>query len=115
MFVDGYQFKAYESAGFGRFDQGAGKESAKQVKNMSAPDMDGGIVGWWNYLTNVAKLSPLPKDMKFGEFPEGVVRLGGTFVVNGDNILYRWSDRLPGDHPNIEQVLNIAKQSISDN
>jgi hypothetical protein len=51
--------------------------------------------------------------MKLGEIPEGVLRLGGTFVMNGDQIIYRWSDRLPGDHPDIEEVLQIAKEAAA--
>jgi hypothetical protein len=49
--------------------------------------------------------------MKFGEVPEGVLRLGGTFVVKGDKVLYQWNDRLPGDHPDIQEVLEIAKSA----
>lgn len=108
-FVDDYSFGAYEAAGFGRFDD-ADKEAAKEaMENMEAPDL--GLGGWWKYLSSAAKVSPIPKDMKFGEVPEGVLRLGGTFVVDGDKILYRWSDRLPGDHPDIENVLKIAKEA----
>uniref|UniRef100_A0A7R9WY51 Uncharacterized protein n=1 Tax=Craspedostauros australis TaxID=1486917 RepID=A0A7R9WY51_9STRA len=78
------------------------------TKRMTAPDL--GAKGWWNYLTSVSKVSPIPKDMKFGDVPVGVLRLGGTFVVNGNDIVYRWSDQLPGDHPDIEQVWNIANE-----
>lgn len=108
-FVDDYNFDAYKAAGFGRFDE-TDKEAAKEaMNNMVAPDL--GLSGWWNYFTNVMKISPVPKDMKFGEIPEGVLRLGGTYVVNGDQIVYRWSDRVPGDHPDIENVFNIAKDA----
>ena len=79
------------------------------MKNMGAPEL--GFKGWFNYFSSVGKVSPIPKDMKFGEVPEGVLRLGGTFVVSGNEILYRWSDRLPGDHPDIKKVLNIAQES----
>lgn len=110
-FVDGYDFSAYEAAGFGRFDE-VDKDVAKQaMSNMAAPELEGGIQGWWNYATSAGKLAPIPKDMKFGEVPEGVLRLGGTFVVKGDKILYRWSDRVPGDHPDIQEVLEIAKEA----
>jgi hypothetical protein len=98
-------FGAYKAAGFGRFDE-QNPEVAKQVK-LSAPIG----INWWNYATSVTKVSPIPKDQKFGEIPEGVLRLGGTFVVKGDEILYRWSDRLPGDHPNTNEVLRIAKDA----
>jgi hypothetical protein len=108
-FVDDYEFGAYNAAGFGRFDE-QDKEVAKEAaKNMAAPDL--GLKGFWNYATSVSKISPIPKDMKFGDIPEGVLRLGGTFVVQGNKVLYRWSDRLPGDHPDIEEVLKIAKDA----
>jgi hypothetical protein len=93
-FVDGYDFAAYQAAGFGKFDTDKAK-------------------GWWNYFTSVGKISPIPKDMKFGEIPEGVLRLGGTFVIQGDTIVYQWSDRLPGDHPNVAEVWNIAKEAAA--
>lgn len=110
-FVDNYQFGAYKAAGFGTFDD-TDKDTAKEaMSNMAAPDL--GFKGWLKYFSSAGKVSPIPKDMKFGEIPEGVLRLGGTFVVNGDKILYRWSDRLPGDHPDIEKVLQIAKEAAS--
>ena len=113
VFVDDYNFDAYKSAGFGTFTD-VDKDVAKNaMKNMVAPKLDGGIIGWWKYLTNVIKLSPIPKDtsnMKFGDIPEGVLRLGGTFVVKDDEILSRWNDGVPGDHPNIQEVYQIAKE-----
>jgi hypothetical protein len=99
------KFGAYRAAGFGRFDE-QDPEVAKQVK-LSAPTG----INWWNYATTITKVSPIPKDQKFGEIPEGVLRLGGTFVVKGDEILYRWSDRLPGDHPDTKEVLKIAQEA----
>ena len=98
-------FSAYKAAGFGRFDE-QDPAVAKQVK-LSAPTG----VNWWNYARTVGKVSPIPKDMKFGEVPEGVLRLGGTFVIKGDEIKYRWADRLPGDHPDIKEVAKIAMQA----
>ena len=110
-FVDGYDFDAYKAAGFGRFDE-VDKDVAKEAtKNMGAPDI--GFQGWLNYFTSVGKVSPIPKDMKFGEVPEGVLRLGGTFVVKGNDIVYRWSDRLPGDHPDIAEIAEIAKEAAA--
>ena len=107
VLVDGYNFDAYKAAGFGRADE-QDKDVAKEAtKNMGAPKL--GFKEAWDYLTSAGKLAPIPKDMKFGEIPEGVLRLGGTFVVNGDDIKYRWSDRLPGDHPDIDNVFQVAK------
>jgi hypothetical protein len=80
-------FSAYKAAGFGRFDEQK-PEIAKQAK-LSAPKN----INWWNYATSIMQVSPIPKDRTFGgEIPEGVLRLGGTFVVKGDEIVYRWSD-----------------------
>lgn len=107
MFVDDYSFDAYKSVGFKSFTE-VDKDVAKEVK-MSAPDLS--FKQWMGYFSKVGKVSPIPKDMKFGQVPEGVLRLGGTFVVKDDEVLYQWSDRLPGDHPDIEQVLNIATDS----
>jgi len=104
MFVDDYSFGAYETVGFKKFTD-TDKEEAKKVK-LAAPELS--FKQWMSYLGNAGKLAPIPKDMKFGEFPEGVLRLGGTFVVDGDEVLYQWNDRVPGDHPDIEEVLNIA-------
>ena len=57
--------------------------------------------------------SIVPKDMKFGEVPEGVLWTGGTFVVQGNEVLYQWTDTLPGNHPAVEDVLNVAKDAKS--
>lgn len=107
--VDNYSFGAYKAAGFGRFDEQDDDLAKEALKNMEAPAL--GLKGAWNYATSVMKVSPIPKDLKFGDIPEGVLRLGGTFVVDGDEILYRWSDRLPGDHPDINKVWSVAKEA----
>jgi len=112
IFVDSYNFDAYKAAGFGRFDDESNKDNAKEaMSNMVAPDL--GWKGWFDYLSVTAKVAPIPKDMKFGEIPEGVLRLGGTFVVNGNDILYSWSDRVPGDHPSIQNVFSIAQEAAA--
>lgn len=104
MFVDDYSFDAYKSVGFKSFTE-VDKDVVKDVK-MAAPDLS--FKQWMGYFSKVMKVSPIPKDMKFGDVPEGVLRLGGTFVVDGDEVLYQWSDRLPGDHPDLDEVLDIA-------
>lgn len=104
MFVDDYSFAAYKAVGFKSFTE-VDKDVLKDVK-MTAPDL--AWKEWIAYFTSVGKVSPIPKDMKFGQVPEGVLRLGGTFVVDGDDVLYQWNDRVPGDHPDIEQVLQVA-------
>ena len=102
--MDDYSFAAYEAAGFGvpGDDEEATKQAAKEV-NFN-PGL--GPRQWWNYLTSTASLAPIPDDMKFGEIPQGVLRLGGTFVVDAnDEVLFAHADRLPGDHPEVDTVL----------
>ena len=82
LFVDDSPtFDAYASAGFKKIgDDTAGGMAA--ASKLQAPKLNAGA--WWRYLTNVASLSPVPDGLKFGEVPEGVLRLGGTFVVDDD-------------------------------
>lgn len=110
--VDDYEFGAYASAGFGRFDEQDQEVAKEATKVMTAPAL--GWKGAWDYATTVLKVSPIPDDLAFGQIPEGVLRLGGTFVINGDEIVYRWSDRLPGDHPDIDKVISIAKETSAE-
>lgn len=107
MFVDDYSFDAYKAAGFGRFDK-VDKEAVKDIK-LTAPNLE--FREWMNYFSNVGKVSPIPKDMKFGETPEGVLWTGGTFVIQGNTILYQWTDTVPGNHPMVEGVVAIARDA----
>ena len=110
FFVDGYDFAAYKKAGFGRFDEKP-KEVIENVQ--PKPAKFGGIQGWWTFLTSFIPLAPVTPDMKFPEnlTPEGLFWVGGTFVVKGDNIVYRWNDRISGDHPEASDVVEIAKSA----
>ena len=105
MFVDGCDFEAYKSVGFGSLDI---SQPVKGDIKMTAPQM-GGLGGWWKYLTNVMSLSPVEPG-KSG-IPEGVKRLGGTFVVKGDDVIYQWSDKVPGDHPDLENVMKVVEDA----
>eukprot|EP00747_Dinoflagellata_sp_TGD_P221714 gnl/TRDRNA2_/TRDRNA2_93501_c0_seq1.p1 gnl/TRDRNA2_/TRDRNA2_93501_c0~~gnl/TRDRNA2_/TRDRNA2_93501_c0_seq1.p1 ORF type:complete len:110 (-),score=21.34 gnl/TRDRNA2_/TRDRNA2_93501_c0_seq1:31-360(-) len=107
MFVDGYSFDAYKALGFKSIT-----ELDDDIKKQATLDPPGLSFGqWMKYLGNVMKVSPVPADLKFGQFPEGVLRLGGTFVVRGQDVMYQWCDRLPGDHPDIGQVIALAKDT----
>lgn len=108
MFVDDYNFNAYKAAGFGSMGD-IGKLDAKDIK-LTAPRL-GGIGGWWKYLSNVAAISPIEKG-KSG-VPEGVLRLGGTFVVKGDEVVYLWKDKVPGDTPDLEQIMTFVERESS--
>jgi len=109
-FVDDYSMAAYKAVGFGSIVD-VDPELAKKVK-MQAPDL-GGFSGWLSYGRAAAKLAPIPKDQKIfgGGIPQGVLQLGGTFVVNGDDIVYQRSDTVPGDTPDLEQVLRIIEET----
>ena len=67
--VDDYTFTAYNAMGFGKIAENA-ELSIKGTKNMKKPDL--GLKKWMSYLKNVSKLAPIPKDLKFGQIPEGV-------------------------------------------
>ena len=56
---------------------------------------------------NVGQLAPVPKDgsLKFGDVPQGVRVLGGTYSVDGDAVTFAHMDEVPGATPEIEEVL----------
>ena len=110
LFVDDSPtFDAYASAGF----KNIGETGTATATALTAPKLSAGA--WWRYLTNVAGLSPIPDDLKFGEIPEGVLRLGGTFVIDAeDKVSFAHSDKFPGDHPAIADVLRAASIDILD-
>ena len=112
FFVDGYDFEAYKKAGFGRFDEKP-REITDNVK--PKPAELGGIQGWWTFLTNFMQLAPVTPDMKFPEnlTPEGLFWVGGTIVIKGDDIVYRWNDRISGDHPEAREIVEIAKKAVT--
>jgi len=104
MFVDDLSFNAYKAVGFKSFQ-------AKDAEGVTVSNADLSFKQWISYIGNFIKLSPV--EGKFGEIPEGVLRLGGTFVVDGNDVKYQWSDRIPGDHPDITAVLEIAKNAAA--
>jgi hypothetical protein len=118
MFVDDYQFQAYETAGFVNKlnDPNPLQDENTVPPPLTAPNL-GGISGWWNYLTNAIALAPIEKENPpaFGTMPEGVLRLGGTLVIDGDQVVYQWYDRIPGDHPDLEQVMQMVEQQGNHN
>jgi len=92
---------AYTGQGFGKIG-----DVKPETSEMSKPGFTPSQ--WWSYLSNVMSLSPVPKDIKFGEVPQGVLQLGGTFVIEGDDVTYAWADPIPGQHPEPEDVLTAA-------
>jgi len=98
---DSPDFSGYLAAGFGNKIGDTALESPPDFK----PPKEMSMGKWFTYLKNVAGLSPVPKDMKFGEFPEGVKILGGTYAIDGDEVKFSHSDPVPGATPEIEEVL----------
>lgn len=93
-------FEAYAATGFGNIG-GAVPEMKMQPPGLSFGQ-------WMKYLTNVMSLAPVPKNPKFGVVPEGVLKLGGVFVLEGDAILYAFAEPVPGQHAPIADVLAAA-------
>lgn len=110
MFVDKSEtFETYNNVGFTTKFTDTSPDDAKQV-SLRPPNLS--FQEWFTYLTTVGKVSPIPTKIELGGgVPEGVLRLGGTFVIKGNAIVYQWNDRLPGDHPNIDDVVSIAVSS----
>jgi len=64
---------------------------------------------WWSYLTNVKDLSPIPKaGLKLGQVPPGVKVLGGTYALDGEEVVFSHMDEVPGATPDIEAVLRAV-------
>ena len=104
MFVDNYDFDAYNSVGFGSM-KNIDSAKAKDMK-LTAPKL-GGFGGWWKYLSNVAAISPIEPGKQ--GIPEGVLRLGGTFIINKDDVVYLWKDTVPGNTPDLEEVMKLIE------
>jgi len=100
IFVEDYTFQAYNTLGFGKF--GLGQEDFSNVNRVQFPKLTG-FAKWWQYLTSILSVGPF-EEGKYG-VPEGGLILGGTFIVQGSDVVYEWRDKLPGDLPNPEDVM----------
>ena len=96
---DSDDFALYDACGFGKFTDAKPEKVDLKPTNFSFKD-------WLAYLGNAGKLAPIKKGQK--GVPEGVLRLGGTFVLAGDDVEYAWADALPGAHPEIADVLKAV-------
>lgn len=104
-FVDNNELEAYNLAGLGSMELG---QEMPEDFEVAAPQL-GGVWSWWRYVTNVMELSPVEPGSR--RFPEGVKRLGGTFVIDGDEIIYEWHDRAPGDTPDVKDVMKVVTRA----
>ena len=101
MLVDNYALEAYNSAGFGKIAENA-ELAVKGTKKFGPPELT--PKQFMTYLTNVGQLAPFPKKFSLG-IPEGVLKLGGTFGINREKVVYLYEDGIPGDNPTPMEVL----------
>ena len=108
ILVDDYNLQAYTAVGLGKSDF---SQPLPKGKTLQAPALDGWR-GWWQYLRNVLAVSPSASETVSSEqVMESVMRLGGTFVVKGDEVVYQWNDVIPGDTPDLRKVLAAVKNA----
>lgn len=100
LLVDDFSMQAYKTAGFKLIGQEASKlvTEKRKIKN---PNF--GFKKWKDYLTSVKDLAPVEKGSM--KFPDTVLMNGGTFAIDGSNIVYKYSDAVPGDYPDPNEVL----------
>lgn len=95
---DSKNFEAYATAGFGNIGS-----LVPEMKIQPPNFKDFGM--WLKYLANVMSLAPV--DPATGN-TEGVLKLGGTFVLQGNRILYAFAEPVPGQHAPLDEVLAAA-------
>lgn len=98
---DSADFVGYKSVGFNVL---LGEKTLEKPPDMKPPKSMG-FGKWLSYLKNVGKLAPVPKDLKFGEAPPGVRVLGGTYAIDGDDVVFSHMDDVPGATPEVSAVL----------
>jgi hypothetical protein len=108
MFVDGYSFDAYNKVGLGKIAENPSL-AVKGSTKLRPPGLN--PFRWLDYIRNVMFLSPIDP-AKPVQFPEGVLRLGATFAIDGDKIVYVYEDGVPGDHPNPADVIKALETSL---
>jgi hypothetical protein len=108
MFVDGYSFDAYNKAGLGKIAENA-ELAVKGTAKMRPPGLN--LFRWIEYLKNVMFLAPVEPGKSLA-FPEGVLRLGATFGIDGDKVVYVYEDGVPGDHPNPVDVIKAIESVV---
>mmetsp|Transcript_15585 Transcript_15585/g.39628 ORF Transcript_15585/g.39628 Transcript_15585/m.39628 type:complete len:101 (-) Transcript_15585:43-345(-) len=98
MFADNSDtFEAYAAANFGKI----GENGPPSKMDLKPPEG----VNWFKYISNVGKLTTIKK---WNEVPESVLKLGGTFILDGDTVTYGWADEIPGDYPDVAELLKAA-------
>jgi len=115
IFVDDYQHQLYKDLGFSRFDDSGTLEkvmSSKVDKTKLGGFLPLGVGTLVQYVTHVLQLAPVEGTVNWLDLPEGGLRNGGTLVIQGENVIYQWSDTIPSDVPDIQDVIRIAQKSV---
>ena len=114
VLVDDYEHRLYKNLGFTRFDEiGANQAGGISPRKLTRFFVDLGAGGLFSYATRFLEMAPTEGDVDWRNLPEGGLRNGGTLVVKGDDIIYQWSDKIPSDVPDIEEVVNIARDAAA--
>lgn len=109
IFVDGYRRSVYQIAGLGLLTD-VDRDKVKGIV-LVAPEL-GGLGDWWNYLTSVMSLSPIESG-KPG-IPEGVLQLGGTFLINANHVVYQYNDLIPGNTPDLDELQDAIGKAVAE-
>lgn len=109
VLVEDYNLQVYQNIGLDSLGSGTMPKDLQ----LQAPTLN--AISWWQYLTNVMSLSPMPSKTVTNEQAMATVsQLGGTFVVNGNNILFQQQERIPGDAANLTQVMSIIRAAAAE-
>lgn len=118
IFVDNYkELTTYKSIGFENFTELSKDTSIMNSITIRVPDLKWNM--WWKYLTTVGQLAPIEKNKLSWstatsfQLPEGGIKNGGTFVIQGDDVIYQWFDTIPGNYPNPSDVVAFCKKHLT--
>ena len=105
IFVDETSLQAYNAMGLGQIFENKEKTAKGGLK--FKPPRLGGFGEWKKYLLNVGRVTPRGSTNQ--EIIKKVSKLGATYGVSGDKIVYTYEEGVPGDNPDINAVLSAVK------
>jgi len=110
IFVDDLEtFSGYRSLGFQKFGW---NDIRRHWKTVEFPPKLSSIVQGFQYVTSIPSIGPFVKGQSL-RVPEGGLVMGGTYVIAGNEIVYEWRDKLPGDLPDPRDVLSAMEEQIA--
>jgi len=115
ILVDDYDHTLYKKLEFSRFDEAelVWSDTLKASKLLQFTNI--GVANLLNYTTKALTMAPVKGRVDWRSLPEGGLRNGGTLIVNGEDIVYQWSDKIPSDVPNVNDILNMARKVAKNN